>query len=263
MKHWIIESSIEPEQAKRLAQSVIAAGGSVEEVDFLPYSGKEQSFAIGKTPRLQKGHIFHGALDSCNWVAKHTAWTVYPNTEKFDCSYYYPRVACLNDECDFVPFGKLIPWKDRLFDRYEQDGCIFIRPNGGDKRFTGSVVEYDTYESDIKKLGFYEVMPEEMCVVTYPASIMQEMRFIVSPKGVITGSVYQMAGKKYLRETDAEEEDLAHFMLQHNYCPADIWVMDLAMCASGKTYVLEMGAFSASGLYACNTDKIVKFFNNE
>lgn len=264
-KKWVIETKIEEQSAKRLADSVRKYGGEVREIDFLPFN----AFEIDE---IQEGErfYFHGSIQASKWLEVvgggcHLFW----DTWQYNCSNYYSKVYghLWNSEHVFMPFNLLEKKKEDLAKYVGVNNCIFIRPDSPNKQFTGTVVDIDTWEKDFKLISFYkeDIDDDMMCVVAAPMTCYIEMRFIVGGGKIITGSYYIEDKKKKVEEITSGELEWrnAQTILNHiNFNPDIIWVMDICAGSTGYPYILECGPFSASGLYACNTDKIVEYIHS-
>lgn len=209
--------------------------------------------------------IFFGSLEFGAEVKRKAKWIpgVYCDLPKFACSNYYPRLHSylLNQNHLFLPYGELLLKKDFLFNTLGNSDCIFVRPNTGYKLFTGKVLYKETYEKDIDKMGFYDVQPEDMCVIAEPVNIYQEYRFFVVDKQVVTGSLYKENDEtKYSKEVDSKYYDYASEVADV-YQPEVCFVLDIAITTDGEIKLLELNSFSCSGLYECDTNKIVEAAN--
>ena len=161
-----------------------------------------------------------------------------------------------------MAYGCLNLTKESLFRSFGQDDCIFIRPDSNRKTFTGNLVEKERWKKNIELTGFYEVRPEELCVSAPPVNIVKEWRFFVSKGKIITGSLYR-EGQRTVRNPASEKDtqsakELLDYCSEQEYNPDQIWVMDMWETKAGRRCMLEVGSFSASGIYACNTDKFVE-----
>jgi hypothetical protein len=259
---WAIETGIEKEYEQKLTQSAKDAGFDVVHPKFQPFV---HDFRVDRAADDADVVIFHGSLQGAE-VAKAYGWTVYENAAQLMCNYYYPRLhdRILNRQHVFMPFGDLKHHKDFLFRALGSSGCLFIRPDSNRKLFTGKVVTEETWGQDLELLGFYDdvVKPETMVVVAPPRNVDTEWRFFVSRGKVVTGSMY-VWGRDHTR-TLASENEIKRAQQYVDYCteqgfgPDPVWVMDMCRTTDKQFHILEVGSFSSSGLYACDTDALVK-----
>lgn len=95
-----------------------------------------------------------------------------------------------------LPFGELNRLKGNLFQMAELAlGCdpdaVFLRPSSGLKSFTGKVVTKDSWDKDIKLMGFYDVEPEALVIAAPARKILHEWRTIVVNSKVVASSMYK------------------------------------------------------------------------
>lgn len=220
--------------------------------------------------------VYYGSLETGFYLRKNAKWIpgVYTTIENYACNRYYPvfNKYLLNHNYIMIPYGELLRQKQFLFDSVGEDDSLFIRPNSGNKIFTGKLVYKDRFEKDIKLFGFYQVENHELCVVSQPRNIINEWRFFVSDCKIVAGSLYS-SGEKFcgverrvnqdVFETDRNDviefaEKIANECV---YNPDKIWSLDICETKANNLYVLEIGCFSSAGLYGCNTDSIVEHVN--
>jgi hypothetical protein len=176
--------------------------------------------------------------------------------------------ALLNKDYYIQPFGSVhfeIPY--------------FVRPNSGNKTFPAMV--YENSKEFYKALSCYNISKNELCVIA-PTNelIIEEIRFVVVDGQIITGSTYRdKAG--FLDHDKCRVVIPSHWAWERaqrildnstalNALPHRIFIMDVARCAVNislarnhydNVKVVECNAFSTSGLYACDLDKIVAEVN--
>lgn len=261
---WAIETGIEPDYEKRLIASVRAEGCLVYSPSYVPFEARFDGVVDSEGPV-----VFHGSLQGAE-VAKKSGMTVYENADQLLCSYYYPRIGdmCLNRRHVFLPFGSLTNMKDFLLSTLGAgSGCLFVRPDSNRKLFSGQVITRETWDRDVEFLGFYDdvVKPETMVVVAPPVNVVKEWRFFVSQGRVITGSLYVTGRDHTRRPADSvalsRAADFVEECTNRGYDPSPVWVLDLCETSSGGHHILEVGSFSSAGLYAADTDLLVRAVN--
>lgn len=207
--------------------------------------------------------VYYGSIQVAKAIQKlKPSWKPGPiaNFTNFLCSHYYPEIGDLlfNSEYVMIPLGDLKrswPLLQRTFGQDE----LFIRPDGGDKTFTGRVVEdADTFFEKEKVYLDEFCQPHDICVISAAKNIEAEYRFVVADKQVVTGSRYS-----YRRHPSqsAEVPDgalaVAKEVASSSFSPDIVYVVDV--CESEDNFrVMETGAFSCAGLYMGDTDKIVE-----
>jgi hypothetical protein len=205
---------------------------------------------------------------------------VFCDLPKFKCSSYLSKlkesVLLSNGEVYYVPFGELARKKDQIIDqcgRYDycsREYDVFIRPDVGNKIFTGQVVSESLWEKAIKNnLGSYDnLQHDDMCVVSIPRRIDEEYRMVVVDGKVVASSRY-MVNHKHDEADCTFVPDEAIKLAEEaaaQYSPERCFVVDVANCTNGfnmgayrnKFYVIEYNSFSCSGMYMCDVGAIVK-----
>lgn len=207
--------------------------------------------------------IFYGSLGMSQVVKRHTSWVpgIFCSLPHYECVYYYPRVHkfLLNYDYLMLPFGDMDRKKGMLLDLFGVNGKIFIRPNSPFKIFGGKVIDSKEWESDIRFVQFYKVEPEKLVVVSSPKQITHEWRVVVVDNVAISGSQYIKDDEIESGPCPEEVMDYARMVLREvEYSPDRAWCMDICRTSNNALYVLEVNAFSTSGLYQCPMEAIVR-----
>lgn len=149
----------------------------------------------------------------------------------------------LSSDYIILPYGEFV--RRKMTNR-------FIKPLSGLKEFTGQVANWDD------KLSHLHIEPETLCVIASPKEIQAEFRYIIAERRVVTGSEYRWDDVLDVRRDTLPECDALAAKIAAAPWQADIvYVCDIAMTNEGPK-VIELNAFSSSGLYACDTYKIVE-----
>ena len=211
--------------------------------------------------------VVFGSIQFCGVIDRHAKWIpgVYADYPKYECRNYYPQLYkyLLNQEHQFVPFGLFEYQKELLYELYNSDNCIFIRPDKGTKMFTGQVFAKEIFDKEMNYIkDFHQVNPSELCVVAKPYKIKHEYRFIVVNDTVVTGSYYRINGIVGNKNAD---NSMSHKFAQHvvnktSYRPNRVWCLDICKCGD-RYYVVEVGGFSCAGLYECDRVKLIPEIN--
>lgn len=259
---WLIESLLwEDDSEEKLINSLKKSN-----TEYYMVTPEEAYKGLEKYGNKEECVYFYGSLETARTVVREKRWIpgVFYTAKSYYCSTYYPYFGdfLLNsDNYGLYPFGDLNRIKYHLYRNFGEDDAIFIRPNDGKKSFTGKLVKKEEYDKDIEGFGFYGMGNEELVLVSTPKNVVNEWRFFIAEGKVITGSLYKENGKTIRKsEIKKEAEELASKVCGM-YIPDSVWTLDICETEQGNFYVLEIGCASCSGLYACDTDKIVETIN--
>lgn len=263
---WLIEKNVFPENEKLItdALKVLKKHYNKEEVfdykfvnyndfniikdnsdiDILLYYG-----SINQTLRLLKksSKSFVNVLQS--GLMYPIAWFNNHNLSYHIYSSYWNKYI-LNKELCYLTFKELKRQKENL---YHFGYPIFIRPDNNVKTFTGELVAYDKFDSWYQNIQEkYNPEPEMFVLVAKNQNILNEWRFIVVNKEVITGSLYQKAG---LYESnpiiDPKALELAKIIASEEWQPDEAYVLDICQTKDGYS-LLEIGSVNTASWYDCN-----------
>lgn len=161
----------------------------------------------------------------------------------------------LNHEGMFLPYAEII----RRVKEKKNNPRIFMRPDGVTKAFAGRVFDFDDPSETPEALNQYDpISPDEMCFFATPKEILGEYRHVICEHEVIAQSQYRWNGKLDIR-TDVHNDclRLAKEVSRNEWQPDYVYVVDTALTKDGP-FIVEFNSFSCSGLYACNTKRIVE-----
>lgn len=203
----------------------------------------------------------YGSINLIKQIRR-TSWIpgCFCNFDNFKYSKYasYLGKYLLNQSFVIVPLEELIRRKYFFYKTFGEDSCIFIRPNNGDKPFTGTLIFEENFEGDIS-LIHEQNDPDLLIVVSDPKIIREEWRFFVSKKKVLAGSRYQHFGKHV--EESCFDKDAIDFvrkiLLDIKFEPDPIYTIDVCKTSEGY-HILELNSFSCAGFYGCNIDILTK-----
>lgn len=265
-----IETGIEPEYENALQAAALGEGWEVRSVQNIPFTDR---FITGSPHMgsplsedfLQNPEVwFHGSIQAAKRAQTATSWQVHAPWEELRCQSYYKvlRERILQRDHTFIPLGELRGMRKNLFSSsLVEDGCLFIRPDGNDKVFTGGCITNEGFEEDFKLMSFYDPSPSTVVVVARPQKIQAEARFLVVGGKLITGSYYRTGSQSLRLEAPASLLSIAEghlqFCLSQGFNPSPSWVLDLAKTPNGWS-IIEVGATSCCGLYKCDLVKFVQ-----
>ncbi len=248
----------EVESTERMTDALKRQNIDHKVVEYVPYSGSTEYL---KSFSPDDCVIFQGSLQFAAQIRREAKWIpgVFFNSVRYNCTHYYPALGeyLLNENYMMLPYGELKRRKEYLYEHLGTDRTIFLRPNVGDKLFTGKLVFKENYEKDVEMLGFYDVPSEALVVAAEPQNLNAEWRFVVTEDGVVAGSQYRK-GIQVWRDAAYPQEafDLAGEIAK-KYKPDGAWVVDICLTKSGRYRLMEVGCFSCCGLYECNRDAVV------
>jgi hypothetical protein len=152
----------------------------------------------------------------------------------------------------------VIPYAEFVRRKIPQGQAVFIKPDSGMKEFTGKVITWDKFDDEISSMNQIErVDPETLCVIAQPKPIAAEFRYVIADGSVITGSEYRWDNiLDVRRDTLPICDELAAHVADMEWQADRVYVCDIAL-SNGVAKIVELNAFSSSGLYACDTHKIV------
>ncbi len=251
---WIFEKDLFEEENTQMQEAISAFGYSFKEIEHVPFADTDWSYLFKeKTPT-----VFYGSLQLSKKL-RPLCKGVYCDLPKFECTYYYPHLGefLLNDKYIMLPFGELKRQKEFIFEKLSISNSLFVRPSSGFKLFTGQVINLETFDKDFDYLNFYEVDSHKVVVVASPKNIDKEWRLVIADKKVIASTLYK-EGKNLVSVEGCpiEVKDYAE-KIANVWEPERIWCMDICQY-NNEIKLLEIGAFSSSGLYSCNKYDIVK-----
>ena len=196
--------------------------------------------------KLQDMNLPYRPIAWCDWNA-------------LACRTYYEhyRQFLIQTDYGFYTFRELGELTDNLYRWYGFKNKIFVRPDSGDKIFTGEVVGQPQFDYWYRMAQAYDPKPDSWCIVSKPTQIKEEYRFVLADGKVIAGSRYKIAGMfqydgKYSDQLVKYAEEVAAVWQPH-----EIFVMDLAVLHDDDVKLIEIGQINGAGLYKCEIRPIV------
>lgn len=242
-----------------LEQAALEAGHRVHKTKYIPFSDK--LFEDTKDAPFEYGEcvVTHGTVQFCKQVEKHLGkwWTpgMYFNANVKSFSRFAAHIGedLLNEGFWILPYGEFV--------RRREWGDWFIKPEIGLKEFTGQVICESTFGDDLKKLVSHgaDIDLETLCVIAPVKDIKAEFRYVICDREVITGSEYRWDNVLDVRrDTHPICDAMANKIAKADWQADIVYVCDVALLSENTAKVIELNAFSSSGLYACDTYKIVE-----
>lgn len=203
---------------------------------------------------IQSAAHYKQVLKNCDPVIWYTA-------DNYLCSNYYPYFADLlfNDEHSFIPAGCLKNQMWHYYRMYSKEALIYVRPNSGEKTFTGQLLDMKDFGRMFDVWKSYGLKDNDLVVVSAPKNIKGEWRFICDADGeIIAVSSYKYDGlETLLPGAPLEATEKCMEVLQRPFKPDKFFTVDICLGADGKYYLLELNSFNSAGMYAADKAKVV------
>lgn len=167
----------------------------------------------------------------------------------------------LNKNFILLPFNEVLRRNKSLLKQF--DGAMFIRPNESTKLFTGFVLNNENYDHEINSLTqIQKPYPDTLCVLSPEIKLKSEFRYWIVNRQVITYSEYSfyLDGLEYSEQSPPIEcNTLASIIANREWQPDIVYTVDIGITTDNEIGIIEFNSFSSSGLYASNTNDIVKY----
>jgi len=177
---------------------------------------------------------------------------LYYHKTKYNVSSWMPFTKlCLNHDTIFMPFGML----NRLPMHF--CGKVFIRPDSGNKTFTGFVVDVDDAAEQLEYYNNFSINKNIMCAVASAKELPEyEFRFWIVGKKIVTYSSYSHNQKDSRQPSKDMIKFISEYVTEIEQ-PDVSYVVD-AVCSNGNNFIVEMNATSTSGVYQCDLNALFK-----
>lgn len=225
--------------------------------------------------------IFYGSLQYGKKVRQSNLVPgLYWNEKNMLCSNYYSYYEneLLHSDYIMLPYGEISRKRDFLFKIFGD--TLFIRPDSGNKQFTGNLLNKDNFDYVLDIINIYNIDNDLMCLISPAKNILKEWRFVIVNGEVISGSLYRdWTNGGELTENDTKDIVLLkskskYELVDENsdvfkYCQkvsklydADkAYTIDITLTDNNEYKVIEIGSFSCAGLYSNDLEKIIKSVN--
>lgn len=266
MLTWLLEESVFEENIEDLKKEIISQGHEYISFDYMPFDGgfRESNKKIGDLGIYEKIKnkpvLFYGSINAAKYIKRqkiNICPGVYYNIDNFNCRKYYAYYGkyLLNNNYIMMPLQEAIRQKDFIFSEFGKD--IFIRPDSGNKEFTGCLVNKEEFNLGFFNFGTYFEDFSILSVISSPKNIDGEWRFIIGNGEVITGSQYRL-NMEYSPESGYPEEafEFASKIAKEEWQPDDLYAVDICKYVDNY-YLLEINSFSCSGFYCLDFKKLV------
>ncbi len=166
----------------------------------------------------------------------------------YDTTKYYPVLKdnLLNSDCFWVPYEYLYLNVDKYFEMFNCDR-LFIRPDSGDKRFTGTTIgkKWARKELDVIS-GLPHNKTNGLVLVSSYKNIDCEARFLIGPKGIVDFSFYQNLEEDF--ETGRILKNFVDKLDLSGIVAGPFFTLDVCL-SNGAAKIIEMNSFNCAGFY--------------
>lgn len=249
---WIIENYTKERSFLELVEAIKNEGLTLVEIkdDYTKQTVSSLRGPVVINGSISMCKLIHSDLSGCSGVMA-------PNFKGYLCSEYYSRFGDLlfNDKYILMSLSELNRQKFFIYGMLGKEGVVFLRPDSGEKSFTAQLV-------DIQDLNEFCVsnshLKHELVLASTPKNIVWEGRFVCSGSEVIAQSTYKFQGVlTQIPSVPVKSLDVLKVVLGIDYKPDVVFCVDICGTSDDEFFLLELNAFSSSGLYACDKKKIV------
>lgn len=179
--------------------------------------------------------------------------------------YFYQWM--LNVPFTVIRYDEIIQYSNELFLQFGIDNTIFIRPDDGDKPFTGTILNKETLVKDLELLTVFETdYKDKLCIISYPQqyNLFNEYRIWIMNDKIITSSSYRINGD-YETESIVPQKIIDYvqnILYNTTWRPDRGFVIDVVEF-NNKIHIVELNSFSCSGIYNADFDKLVRSIIDE
>lgn len=179
---------------------------------------------------------------------------LYYHTHNYRVSFWLPRLSqhlpILNKSAIFLPSGLLLAVDTKLLLTLSNDNKVFIRPDSGNKLFTGRSICINNWDYNVLHL-VQKIEPSELIVLASHVQISPiEWRFWIVSNQVVTHSPYSIDNSTILPYCVPDcvlalAIQVAEYHWQLDYA----YVLDIVLDEYNNPFINEVNATSTSGIY--------------
>ena len=236
-----------------LTPAIRELGMEVKHVKYVPFDTKPYEDFYDSSDCV----VSYGSLNFITKLMREKPWVpgAWCNMKNMCCSTYYAHYwhHLLNHRHEFYPWKTFIRQCSLMENR-----DVHIRPDSGNKEFTGRVVSLSDAEEQVGKVSYGTVEPTTMVVVSPVRVIDAEYRFFIGGREVVSGCQYNRNG--HHEEADGFPDgayEKAKGIASEEWQPDTMYVADIAY-SEGSFWLLEINSFSSAGFYACDARAIIE-----
>lgn len=195
---------------------------------------------------------------------------LYYSASHYNVSYWLSRmdsnISVLNRKSIFLPYSLLLNSSEEVICSVaNQEKEVFIKPDAGNKTFTGFTVKYDDqFKANIEnQLMFSQPELETLCVVSAKENLTSlEWRVWIGERKIIASSPYSWEEDPIFINLPQEVLKEAEKMTQNSWQPDYAYVADFGINLQGQVKLIEINAISTSGIYQANLHDLLFGFRN-
>lgn len=254
---WVVENYTKDKTFTELANQVRLQGFTVIEIkDDYKTDMFSNLWPTGTA-------VFIGSIAMLKIIGedfpKHWYGIKVPTWDNYLCSRYYSYFGSLlfNDKYVMVTLTELARQRWLIYGMLGKNGVVFVRPDSGTKPFPAQLVDMQDLDEFLR---VHETDRHSLALISTPKNIWWEGRFVCYQNEIIAHSTYKLQGLLIqVPSVPREALECCHRVLDVNYRPDVVFCVDICgIEGTNDYYLLELNAFSSSGLYACDKSKVVR-----
>ena len=207
---------------------------------------------------------FHGSFQELSKIKKSIIPATYginQNILRSHYTSYIPNDWFLNKNSMMTTWGNLYKSTNFWFEYFGNE--LFIRPDSGNKTFTGQVItrkNFDEQKSILEQ--FSNIKPETIIWISNAKRIENEYRFWISNKKIATCCEYSWEKEKQLGIVPMIAMTFANKIANYEWQVDSIYVVDISIIDNYPS-IIEFNSFSCSGLYTCDSKELFKIVSED
>lgn len=214
--------------------------------------------------RLPEGEmVFHGSIQKAEEILldrPDLQKYVWYDKVAFAYSNYTPLIQhLLLNQPISVSLERLKQDKWEVYQKLAVDTKIFVRPDAGNKTFTGRLLDLQDFDKFWANKAMSTAKDTDIIQVSKPQEILGEWRFIVdSREEILAVSSYIYQGNRTeIPSAPTGATKLCKLAVATGLKLGPMFTIDIAQTKAGSFGILECNAFSTADLYACKVERII------
>jgi hypothetical protein len=214
--------------------------------------------------QLKECGIFQGSIQLFRKLK--SSLSIYPlgwmTDPHYLCTAYWPHFQkfLFNDKHIFMSVAGLKANKWWVYASFAKDALIYIRPDGGDKKFTGRLLDLQDFDRFFADAVQCQSKDTDIVVVSSPKNIRGEWRFICTKdKEILACSLYKYNDQRtYIPSAPERATKLVKEILEVGWYPDPVFTIDIVEDMDGNYWMMEINSFTSAGTYAAPKAPIIK-----